>query len=96
MLKFIRSSVLGLFSLVALSSTAFAGIVHVNVNGMVCSFCAQGIEKKFMENAGVEKVTVSLTEKRVTLVEKSGAKIEDAVIKNILEKAGYSVQKIER
>ena len=31
-------------------------VAIVNVNGMVCDFCARGIEKTFMKSANVKKV----------------------------------------
>lgn len=78
-------------------SSAFAGNkITVGVKGMVCSFCAQGIEKKFKTEPSVEKIDVSLEKKTVTLTTKDGQNINDAKIKNILVDSGYAVDKIER
>lgn len=82
--------------LLGVSGTSFASTINVKVNGMVCSFCAQGIEKKFMESGSVSKVAVSLSDKRVTITEKEGGKIDDAAITQTLKNAGYTVEKIER
>ncbi len=70
----------------------FAGETTVNVKGMVCSMCAQGIEKKF-KAAGMEKVHVNLDEKVVHL---SGKDLSDDEIKKIITEAGYNVGGIER
>ncbi len=72
------------------ASFAFAGEeLKVGVKGMVCSFCAQGIEKKFKSQPEVEKVQVSLEDKFVKLNFKDGKRLPDDKIKEILQDAGY-------
>jgi mercuric ion binding protein len=71
---------------------AFAGEITVNVKGMVCSMCAQGIEKKF-KAAGMESVHVNLDEKVVHL---SGPDMSDEAITKLITEAGYNVAKISR
>jgi len=39
----------------------------VNVNGMVCDFCARGIEKTFLRDPYVEKIDVDLARGKVTI-----------------------------
>ena len=80
------------------TSTAFAAgkDIKVSVKGMVCGFCAQGIEKKMLNQESVEKVNVSLKEKVVTLNLKDGKDLSDDEIKKILIDSGYSVEKIQR
>ena len=70
--------------------------VVVQVKGMVCAFCAQGIEKKFKAESEVSTVKVSLETKRVDLETKDGKEISDEKIKKIVTDAGYEVVKIER
>ncbi len=70
--------------------------INVSVKGMVCGFCAQGIEKKMLKQGSVEKVNVSLKEKLVTLNLKDGKELSDEEITKILIDSGYSVEKIER
>ena len=41
--------------------------VTIVVNGMICSFCAQGIEKKLANHQSVNHVNVDLENKKVTL-----------------------------
>lgn len=74
-------------------STALAETKTLTVNGMVCSFCAQGIEKKFKERAEVQNVHVNLKEKSVAIDFKEGQSIPDAEIEAILKDAGYAVVK---
>ena len=72
------------------STIAFAGEeIKVGVKGMVCAFCAQGIEKKFMSQPEVEKVKVSLEKKVVTVGFKDGQKLSNDKIKELLKDAGY-------
>ena len=42
-------------------------IAIVNVNGMVCDFCARGIEKTFLKDPNVEKIDVDLARGKVTI-----------------------------
>lgn len=78
------------------SSTVFAGTIEVTVKGMVCSFCAQGIEKNLLKNSSIEKVHVDLDKKLVHIVEKPKQSISDADVTKIITDAGYSVSSIKR
>ena len=40
--------------------SAYAKTIKIGVEGMVCDFCAQSIQKVFLKQAGVEKVDVNL------------------------------------
>jgi periplasmic mercuric ion binding protein len=70
--------------------------VQVTVNGMVCSFCAQGITKKFQAQPEVSKVDVNLGDQKVVLSLKDGQTLEDEKIRKLLKESGYSVEKVER
>jgi copper chaperone CopZ len=70
--------------------------IAVTVNGMVCSFCAQGITKKFSALPEVEKVDVRLSDSRVYITTRKGQQLDDGAIDKILTDAGYSVDKIDR
>ncbi len=63
--------------------------LKVGVKGMVCAFCAQGIEKKFMSQSEVTKVEVSLANKYVKLSFKDGKRLSNEKIIEILKDAGY-------
>ncbi len=72
------------------SNSSFAGEeIKVGVKGMVCAFCAQGIEKKFKALPEVEKVDVSLENKFVKLKFKDEKHLENSKIAEILKDAGY-------
>lgn len=88
---------IGMMLMMATTSAFAVGKdIKVGVKGMVCGFCAQGIEKKFHEQGSVEKVNVSLKDKQVTLNLKEGKDLSDEEIKKILTDSGYNVEKIER
>ena len=79
-----------------LPAFAQAKTINVQVKGMVCAFCAQGVEKKFKAVPEVASVKVSLETKKVDLETKEGKDIGDQEIKKIISEAGYDVEKIER
>lgn len=83
-------------SMFLLPLIAQAKPISVQVKGMVCGFCAQGIEKKFKALPEVEKVHVSLETKLVAVDTKEGKDITDDEIKKIVTDSGYEVVKIER
>ena len=70
--------------------------IKAGVNGMVCSFCAQGIVAHFKKHPAVSQVHVDLTRKRVILEEKKGASISDLEITDFIRNSGFDPQKVER
>ncbi len=71
-------------------------IIRVHVNGMVCSFCAQGIEKTFQKHEGVSDVVVDLETMIVALTLVPSMSISDDAIRQVIEDAGYSIEGIDR
>lgn len=83
-----------LIILLSLSLNAFAQKVVVEVPGMVCQMCVQGMKKNFktaVENSEKD-VVVDLDKKTVTVNLKS--KITDKEIKERVNDAGYNAEKI--
>lgn len=70
--------------------------VKTSVNGMVCSFCAQGIIAHFKKHPAISQVHVDLTRKLVILEEKKGLSISDREITDFIRKSGFDPQKVER
>jgi copper chaperone CopZ len=70
--------------------------VLVKVNGLVCDFCAQGIQKVFGKKDEVQKVNVNLTEKLVTINFKPKKTMSDDAIKELITGNGFTVVGIER
>jgi copper chaperone CopZ len=82
-----------------LSLTSLCGFAtpsyKVTVNGMVCSFCAQGIEKKMKALNETKDVYVGLKNHLVVVEVKEGLTLSQDVIKKIIKDAGYEVKSIE-
>ena len=70
--------------------------VKTTVNGMVCSFCAQGILAHFKKHPAVSNVHVDLTRKIVLLEERKGKSITDEEITSHIKKSGFEPVKVER
>ena len=64
--------------------------VNVDVNGMVCDFCARGIEKTFYDDALVKRVLVSLETGKVLIAYDNSKKVDFGEIKNIFLSNGQS------
>jgi copper chaperone CopZ len=79
-----------------LTAAVSADTIKAKVNGMVCGFCATGIEKTFRAQPEVKTVNVDLENKLVTIQTKQGQTLEDSRIKKLLGNAGYSVVAVAR
>jgi mercuric ion binding protein len=75
---------------------AQAATIEMTVNGLVCGFCAQGIEKTLRRNAATDDVFVSLENRLVAMTTKPDADIPDDVLRKALKDAGYDVKAIAR
>jgi copper chaperone CopZ len=67
----------------------------LTVNGMVCAFCAQGIEKRLSALPQTQAVYVNLDKRVVAVQAKEGQQFDDAVLKHEITEAGYDVVKVE-
>ena len=67
----------------------------IEVLGMVCAFCAQGLEKSFKSEINIKDVFVNLENYFVAIESKDGKVIDDKLITKIITEAGYDVKKIE-
>lgn len=73
-----------------------AATIEMTVNGLVCGFCAQGIEKTLRKNAATEDVLVSLENRLVAIATKPGTDIADDTLRKALKDAGYDVKTVSR
>jgi copper chaperone CopZ len=83
-------------SLMLMSLGANAGTIELKVYGLVCGFCAQGIEKTLRKNPATQDVLVSLEHKLVAIATRDGTDIADADLTRALTEAGYDVKGITR
>jgi hypothetical protein len=65
-------------------------VVIVDVMGMVCDFCARGIEKTFYDDALVKRVLVSLETGKVLIAYDNAKKVDFGEIKSIFLSNGQS------
>ena len=69
--------------------------MKANVNGMVCAFCAQGIEKKMRTLSQTQDVYVNLKQRLVAVEIKDGQTLSQETVKELIKDAGYEVTSIE-
>ena len=84
-----------LIILLILHSLAMAQTQKIEVMGMVCAFCAQGIEKSLKSLNQVNDVYVNLDNYFVVVDSKGENGVEDEVLTNIIVDAGYTVKGIQ-
>lgn len=65
--------------------------IIAKVNGLVCDFCVQAIQKTLLKEPGVTDAEVDLTAKTVTVGLKDGATVEEARLGKLLQDAGYDM-----
>lgn len=81
----------------AMTPAAFAvTTIKAEVNGMVCAFCAKGIEKKLNALPQKQAAFVDLKSRVVALQLKEGQDVSNEAFSKVIEDAGYSVAKLER
>lgn len=68
----------------------------IAVKGLVCEFCVKAIEKVFIKQPEVERVSIDLDKAMATIVFKKGQTLDDAKIKALVKDAGYDVDEIKR
>lgn len=91
MRKIIVSLAIALAAVPALAANS----IKATVNGMVCAFCAQGIEKTILKMDATQAVFVDL-KRRIVLVEaKDGKTLDEKAISAAIVDAGYDVVKLE-
>lgn len=93
------NKLLATFALAAAATAAAPAFavttMKATVNGMVCAFCAQGIEKRLSMLPAAKAVFVDLKQKVVAVELKHGQTLDGKVITAEIVEAGYDVVKIE-
>ena len=90
-MKYLSGLVLVLFSM-----TVFGANYSVDIKGMTCQMCVKAITGELNKTGKVEKVVVSLEEKKATFSELAGKEITEQEIKAAIKKAGYSATQINK
>ncbi len=82
--------------LLAAASGASAKTIEMDVNGLVCAFCAQGIEKTLRGFPATADVFVSLENRIVAIELAEGADLDEATLRQAITDAGYTVVAVRR
>lgn len=78
------------------AADANATTIEMTVKGLVCGFCAQGIEKTLRKDPATDDVFVSLERRLVAVATKPGTDISDETLRAALRDSGYDVEAIVR
>ena len=78
------------------ASPAWAKTITVDVNGMVCDFCAQALNEVFAKEEKVQSIAVDLNANNVTIHMKDDNDLTDEEINKMIYWAGYDVASINR
>lgn len=94
----IRTTLAGLALLLApiAASATDTRQILISVNGLVCAFCAHGIQRALGKEAATDQVDVDLEAGRVTIDLKPEGDISDDRLRKLLTDAGYTVTGIDR
>jgi mercuric ion binding protein len=83
-------------ALAGFGSLAGARTIEMDVNGLVCAFCAQGITKTMKAFPATDGVFVSLEHRIVAVHLKDGQDIADPILRKAITDAGYKLVAIRR
>lgn len=72
-----------------------ANSIQATVNGMVCAFCAQGIEKRIGKMDATKAVFVDLKRRTVVVEARDGMPLDAKAITTEIIDSGYDVVKLE-
>lgn len=95
MTQHIKHALLALIMASATGTTWAATSLKATVNGMVCAFCAQGIEKRLSQLPATQAVYVDLKRKVVAVQAKAGQTLNEQTVRNEITDAGYDVTQLE-
>lgn len=79
------------------ADSILAGVtVHLVVDGMVCPFCAYGLEKRLRELPAVASVIVRISDGLVQIREKDGQRLTHEGLRREVERAGFTLREMKR
>jgi copper chaperone CopZ len=83
-------------ALLLATAAARAETIEMKVYGMVCGFCAQGIEASLRKLPATVDVVVSLEKKLVVVKTRNGEDITDPALRKAIADAGYDMKSVAR
>jgi len=79
------------------SDSILAGVtVNLLVDGMVCPFCAYGLEKRLTKLEAVDSLIVRISDGLVQIREKEGQELTEEAVRKEVEKAGFTLREMNR
>jgi cation transport ATPase len=78
------------------ASVGFAASIKAEVNGMVCAFCAKGIEKKLNAMPEAKGAFVNLKRRIVVLELKEQQDVPLTTFEQVITDAGYTISKVQK
>jgi mercuric ion binding protein len=91
MKKLFVIAVLAIFTNAAFAATS----IHAEVKGMVCAFCAKGINKKLRELESTQDVWVDLKSRIVVVELKDQKTMSLEAFTKLIKDAGYDVANVQ-
>ncbi len=70
--------------------------LHLKVDGMVCSLCAYGAERRLKKVDNVERVQVELDSGLVVVVLQPGTAVSDSTLADEIRRAGFALREVRR
>ncbi|MGQ0752119.1 MAG: heavy-metal-associated domain-containing protein [Betaproteobacteria bacterium] len=67
----------------------------LRVDGLACSFCAYGVEKKLNAIKGVQRVEVDIATGTVTVTRAEGVSLDETAAKKAVKDAGFTLRGFE-
>ena len=70
--------------------------IRLKVDGMVCPFCAYGLQKRLEEIASIDAVLIRISDGLVQIRTKEDQELTDEVLEDAVKKSGFTLTEIER
>lgn len=95
-MSFFRTLIVAAAMSVSMAYASASQLVTVQVNGLVCDFCARSLEATFGKRPEVASIKVDLDTKLISIALNDGQNIDDTTIRETVIDAGFDVVAIER
>ena len=82
--------------LLAPSEVLTGASVRLKVDGMVCPFCAYGLEKRLEEIASIDAVLIRISDGLVQIRTKEDQELTDEALRKAVKRSGFSLTGIQR
>lgn len=70
--------------------------ITMKVDGMVCPFCAYGLEKRILEIEAVDAVLIRVSDGLIQIRPKENHVVGDEALRDAVDRAGFSLGEIHR